>query len=176
LRQSLSVKEALMSFLNKKILFSLTLCFCFLTAIGSAAQTVKVGVYENKPLVFKSENGSYQGLCIDILKEIAQRKEILNKLGFRVILAEDGREALDLFQANKGEFVAVILDLTMPHMDGVEAYRKLREIDKEIKVIVASGYSENDISERFAGKGLAGVIQKPFQLSGLREKLKIVLS
>ncbi len=64
----------------------------------------------------------------------------------------------------------------MPHMDGVEAYRELRQIDKDVKVIVASGYSENDISEQFTGKGLAGVIQKPFQLSELREKLKKALS
>ena len=128
----------------------------------------------------KEESNDWQGtgtiLLVDDEETIrALGKEMLNMLGFAVVMAEDGREALDVFQANKSDIVAVILDLTMPHMDGVEAYRKLRQLDKDIKVIVASGYSESDISERFSGKGLVGVIQKPFQLFELREKLKKAL-
>ncbi len=102
-------------------------------------------------------------------------KEMLNLLGFAVVTAEDGRQALEVFQANESDIVAVVLDLTMPHMDGVETYRELRQIKQDVRVVVASGYSENDISEQFAGKGLAGVIQKPFQLGELREKLKTAL-
>ncbi len=130
---------------------------------------------------FKEKSNGWQGtgtiLLVDDEETIrALGKEMLGMLGFTVVVAEDGRQALAVYQANKSDIVGVILDLTMPHMDGVEAYRELRQIDKDVKVIVASGYSENDISEQFTGKGLAGVIQKPFQLSELREKLKKALS
>ncbi len=143
-----------------------------LPALGRPASKINHQIKENS-------NG-WQGrgtiLLVDDEETIrALGKEMLNMLGFTVLVAEDGRQALAVFQTNRSDIVAVILDMTMPHMDGVEAYRELRQIDKDVKVVVASGYSENDISERFAGKGLAGVIQKPFQFSDLREKLKQVL-
>ncbi len=129
---------------------------------------------------FKELDNSWQGcgtvLLVDDEETIrALGKEMLNLLGFAVVTAADGRQALEVFKANKSDIVAVVLDLTMPHMDGVETYRELRQIDKDVRVVVASGYSENDISEQFAGKGLAGVIQKPFQLAELRKKLKTAL-
>ena len=128
----------------------------------------------------KEVDNGWQGrgtiLLVDDEETIrALGKEMLKLLGFDVVTAEDGRQGLEVFKVNQSEIVAVILDLTMPHMDGVETYRELRQIDKDIKVIVASGYSENDISDQFAGKGLAGVIQKPFRLFELREKLKTAL-
>ena len=129
----------------------------------------------------KEQDNSWQGsgtiLLVDDEETIrALGKEMLNLLGFDVVTAEDGRQALEVFRANESDIVAVVLDLTMPHMDGVETYRELRQIDKDVRVVLASGYSENDISEQFAGKGLAGVIQKPFQFPELREKLKKALS
>ncbi|MEA3332759.1 MAG: PAS domain-containing protein [Pseudomonadota bacterium] len=121
--------------------------------------------------------GSGTILLVDDEETIrALGKEMLKLLGFAVLTAADGRQALGVFKANKSDIVAVVLDLTMPHMDGVETYRELRQIDKDVRVIVASGYSESDISEQFAGKGLAGVIQKPFQLAAFREKLKTALT
>ncbi|MEA1921656.1 MAG: response regulator, partial [Pseudomonadota bacterium] len=129
----------------------------------------------------KDVDNGWQGsgtiLLVDDEETIrALGKEMLNLLGFAVVTAADGRQALEVFRVNRRDIVVVVLDLTMPHMDGVETYRELRQIDKDVRVIVASGYSENDISEQFSGKGLAGVIQKPFQLAELRAKLKTALS
>jgi YesN/AraC family two-component response regulator len=68
----------------------------------------------------------------------------------------------------------VILDLTMPHMDGEQAFRELRRIKPGLRVIVSSGYNEQDVARRFVGKGLAGFIQKPYKVSELGQKLREV--
>jgi PAS domain S-box-containing protein len=110
----------------------------------------------------------------DPVREVAQI--ILERLGFRVLAATDGREAVKLFRNHSKEIVCVLLDLTMPHMDGEEAYRELRKIRDDVRVILASGYNEQEITRRFDGKGLAGFIAKPFQVAALREKLREVLT
>jgi PAS domain S-box-containing protein len=96
---------------------------------------------------------------------------MLKRLGMTVIPASDGREAVDIFAHRSDEIDCVILDLTMPHMDGEQAYRELRRIDPEVHVIMSSGYNEQDVTQRFVGKGLAGFIQKPYEL----EKLVAIL-
>ena len=96
--------------------------------------------------------------------------EMLNALGFRVITANDGLQALEVFK-NQNDIACVILDLTMPHMDGEQCFRELRRLDREVKVIISSGYNEYEVTQKFAGKGLAGFIQKPYKLSALKEAL-----
>ncbi|GAB4303329.1 MAG: hypothetical protein Fur0034_19100 [Desulfuromonadia bacterium] len=97
--------------------------------------------------------------------------EMLREMGFSVTTAADGREAVRIFREDPG-FDLVILDLTMPHMDGEECYRELRRIDPGVRVVMSSGYNEQEITQRFAGKGLCGFIQKPYKLSQLKEVLK----
>ena len=94
--------------------------------------------------------------------------EMLKELGFDVVTANDGCEALEAYKSET-DFVFVILDLTMPHMDGEQCYRELRMLNPDVKVILSSGFSESEITQRFAGKGLAGFIQKPYKLSVLQE-------
>jgi CheY-like chemotaxis protein len=65
----------------------------------------------------------------------------------------------------------VILDLTMPRMDGAEAFSELRRMNPDVRVALASGYSEEEVSARFAGKAVAGVLQKPYTLGKLQELL-----
>jgi CheY-like chemotaxis protein len=65
----------------------------------------------------------------------------------------------------------VLMDLTMPHMDGAEAFGELRRLNPAVRVVLASGYSHEDVASRFAGKGLNGVLQKPYTLLKLRESL-----
>jgi len=96
--------------------------------------------------------------------------EMLKELGFSVITANDGRQALEVFK-NQNDIACVILDLTMPHMDGEQCFRELRRLDSGVKVIISSGYNEYEVSQKFAGKGLAGFIQKPYKLSALKEAL-----
>jgi CheY-like chemotaxis protein len=98
--------------------------------------------------------------------------QMLEHLGYTVLTAEDGREAVDIYNKRSNEINLVILDMTMPHMDGAEAFSELRVINPQVKVILASGYSKEDIGSRFAGKGLVGVLQKPFTVGILREMLK----
>jgi DNA-binding NtrC family response regulator len=83
---------------------------------------------------------------------------------------------LEIYRKHKDDITVVLLDLTMPHMDGTEAFTELRRINPDVKVILSSGYNESDTVNRFAGKGLAGFIQKPYRLNTLADKLKEVLS
>ena len=102
-------------------------------------------------------------------------KQMLDRMGFSVLTAPDGHEALEMFRKHANEIVCVLLDLTMPHMDGVDAFRAMRRLHPGVTVILCSGYNEQDATQRFAGKGLAGFIQKPYDMAVLREKLKKVL-
>ncbi|MBU5612986.1 PAS domain S-box protein [Geomonas sp. Red51] len=97
--------------------------------------------------------------------------DLLRQFGFDVITAADGREALELYRERRG-IVLVLLDLTMPHMDGEQCFRELRRIDPTVPVIMSSGFSEHEVSRKFAGKGLAGLIQKPYKLSSLRDVIR----
>ncbi len=96
---------------------------------------------------------------------------MLERLGFTVLTAVDGRDALELYRKRQSEISLVMLDLTMPHMDGAQAFGELRRINPDVRVILASGYSEEDVAARFAGKRLSGVLQKPYSLNKLRELL-----
>jgi len=101
--------------------------------------------------------------------------QMLNRLGFKAITAPDGRDAVALLRKNKNEIVCVLLDLTMPYMDGEETFHELQKVKPEISVILCSGYGEQEINKRFAKMGLAGFINKPFNLVTLKEKLDEVL-
>jgi len=103
-------------------------------------------------------------------------KHMAERFGFDVLLATDGIEAVELFRENSDDIACVLLDLTMPRMNGEEAFREMRRIDPHVSVILCSGYNKQDATQRFAGKGLVGFMQKPFQLSTLRETLQSVLT
>jgi CheY-like chemotaxis protein len=102
-------------------------------------------------------------------------KGMLEYLGFHVFTAADGQEALDVFQKHADEVVCVILDLTMPRMDGVATFKELRRIRPDVRVILSSGYNEEDATRRFVGEDLSGFIQKPYRLQDLRGKIDRVL-
>jgi PAS domain S-box-containing protein len=101
--------------------------------------------------------------------------QMLERLGYRVVTATHGRQAVEIFQAQGSEIECVILDLTMPEMGGEEAFRELRRVRSDIRVILSSGYNEQDVTQRFVGKGLAGFVQKPYTVAKLRESLNRVL-
>jgi PAS domain S-box-containing protein len=102
-------------------------------------------------------------------------KEMLERLGFRVVTAADGRQALATFRVHADRIVCVLLDLTMPHLNGVETFQELRGLRADLRVILSSGYDEQDVIQRFAGRGLAGFIQKPYTLGALQEVLRRAL-
>jgi PAS domain S-box-containing protein len=99
---------------------------------------------------------------------------MLNVLGFQVIEAADGAAAVELLRQDPAAVYAVLLDLTMPGMSGEETLGRLRAVRGDLPVIVLSGYSEKDVMDRFAGRELAGFLQKPFKLDALRERLRLL--
>jgi PAS domain S-box-containing protein len=93
----------------------------------------------------------------------------LSMYGFSVLTAENGLHAIEVFREHADEVKAVILDLTMPVMDGREALQHLRALRPDVKVIISSGYSEMDAVQKFSGDGLAGFLQKPYTARRLSE-------
>ncbi|RMG86614.1 MAG: response regulator, partial [Candidatus Dadabacteria bacterium] len=83
--------------------------------------------------------------------------------------AADGLEAVERLREEPGAFDLVLLDMTMPRMGGEEAFREIRKIRPGLPVILASGYNEQEATNRFAGKGLAGFIRKPYRMAELVE-------
>jgi len=103
------------------------------------------------------------------IRAIAQR--LLERLGFQVLTASDGREAVEVVREQGDRLTCVLLDLTMPHMDGEETFREIRRLRVDLPVVLSSGYSEQDVVQRFSGKGLAGFVPKPFSLPSLQTAL-----
>ncbi len=103
-------------------------------------------------------------------------KKILNGSGFEVVLAGGGEEAVEVFRKTSGQFAAVLLDLTMPRMDGEQVFRALQEINPKVLVLIMSGFNEQDTIDRFGGRGLAGFLSKPFNAEMLLSKLRAALA
>lgn len=102
-------------------------------------------------------------------------KSMLETAGLTVILAVDGQEAVEIFRERFDDIALTILDMTMPRMGGEEAFREIRRIKKDAPVILSSGYNEQEVINRFAGKGLAGFVQKPYQYQVFIEKARQAL-
>lgn len=104
---------------------------------------------------------------------------MLDKLGYKVELAIEGAEAIEIYKKAKESgrpFDAVILDLTNQFgMGGVEAIKKFLEIDPGIKAIIATGYSNDPIMSNFGAYGFRGVLAKPFTMDELRKGLEEAL-
>ncbi len=107
------------------------------------------------------------------LRELGQK--VLNRFGFDTIVACDGQEAVEIFEEKADEIVAVLLDLTMPRMDGVAAFQAMREIRPDVKVILCSGFSENEAMQRFPGQKLAGYVHKPYRITTLRSEIEKIM-
>ncbi len=101
---------------------------------------------------------------------------MLSKFGFSVALAADGREAVEAFRNEPDRFNLVLMDLTMPHLDGEVAFSELRRIRGDVRVILMSGFNEQEAVSKFTGKGLASFLQKPFGFEELSQVLRKVLS
>lgn len=103
-------------------------------------------------------------------------RRMLDKLGFSVLTAHDGLEALDRFEQYRNAIDCVILDLTMPNMDGIETFRRLQQMKPGIRIIMSSGYNEQDVTQRFAGQAFSGFIQKPYRFEELSRTLQKLFS
>lgn len=100
---------------------------------------------------------------------------MLESYGFRVLTAKDGPSGVETYRANAAQIKAIVLDYTMPQMDGEEVFHEVRKIRADARVLLVSGFNEADATGRFAGKGLAGFLQKPFTSETFKEKLRSIL-
>ena len=119
-----------------------------------------------------------KGMVLVVDDEPAVRRaagRLLSRIGFEMLEAAGGAEGVELFTAHAKRIRAVLLDLTMPHLDGVETFRRLRQLDPAVRVMVASGFSESEVSLRFHGGQPDAFVQKPFDLESMRAKLREVL-
>ena len=121
--------------------------------------------------------GSGTMLVVDDEETVrATARRMLERMGFAVLVAANGYEALEIFHREGVKIVGVLLDLTMPQLDGNATFTELRRLDPEIRVLLMSGFNEQDAIHRFAGKGLAGFIQKPFKIETLFTKLQAIFA
>ena len=103
-------------------------------------------------------------------------KKILEKFGFMVLSARDGREGVDIFSKRYTEIAAVLLDMSMPDLNGREVLRQMAQIRPGVQVILSSGYNEQNAVANFSGLELAGFVQKPYQPATLVRKFEQVLN
>ncbi len=118
--------------------------------------------------------------CILIVDDEASIREVtasmLEDMGFEILTAADGVEGVEMFRTHHNRVAAILLDMTMPRMGGEDAFSEMCRIDPDVKVILTSGYNEMDATSRFAGKGLAGFIQKPYTAEELGAKMSHILN
>ena len=122
------------------------------------------------------QKGSETILLVDdepMIIEIGQ--EILALLGYKVLTAASGREALDVYSANRDRIDLVIIDMIMPQMGGGELYDRLKQIDPDVRVLLCSGYSIDGQAREILNRGCKGFIQKPFNVSQLSVKVREIL-
>ena len=102
--------------------------------------------------------------------------QLLEKLGYTVLEARGGREAIQTYQENKDNIDMIILDMIMPDLGGSEVYDKIKTIDPGVKVLLSSGYSVDGQATEILKRGCNGFIQKPFNLKKLSRKIREVLN
>ncbi len=102
--------------------------------------------------------------------------ELLEELGYTVLSAMSGQEAIDVFQKDEDNIDLVIMDMIMPGMGGGETFDRLKEINPEVKVLLSSGYSINGQATKIIRRGCDGFIQKPFNMNQLAEKIQKILT
>jgi PAS domain S-box-containing protein len=103
-------------------------------------------------------------------------KRMLERLGFEVVVGSDGREAVELFAQHRDRIRVVVLDLTMPGMSGEDVFRSIRAAKPDARVVLASGYSADELASRLSAKGYAGFLQKPYTIEDLTRVLKSILT
>ena len=123
------------------------------------------------------ENINTKILIVDDQKVIREfLKDMANTDGYSTILAEDGQEALKLFENNYKDVGLAIVDIVMPRMYGNELYYKMKKINPDLKVLIISGHINEDIKKQLIKDGVDGYLPKPFDVKSTREQIRTLLS
>ncbi len=96
-------------------------------------------------------------------------------LGYEVLLAKNGQEALELYKNNQDKIDIILLDMIMPVMSGGETFDRVKEVNPKVKVLLSSGYSLEGEAKEILKRGCDAFIQKPFKIEQLSQKLREVL-
>ncbi len=120
--------------------------------------------------------GSGTVLLVDdeeVILEVGQ--ELLETMGYRVLLARNGQEAVEVYEMNRDNIDIVVMDMVMPKMGGGEAYDRMKEINPDIKALLSSGFSIDGEASEILERGCDGFIQKPFAMKDLSRKISEIL-
>ena len=109
----------------------------------------------------------------EIIRNVA--RDILHELGYDVLLASGGKEGVKVYADKKDVIDLVILDMIMPEMGGKETFKRLREINPDVKILISSGYGQDSLTEHVMDNGEAGFIQKPYNINEIAEVIKEVM-
>jgi CheY-like chemotaxis protein len=97
---------------------------------------------------------------------------ILKRAGYEVLEAGDGQEALDIFTEHSEFIDCVLLDFSMPRLSGEEVQQSIRKVSKDLPIVMMSGFSEEEVVERFRESGISGCLQKPVSSEQLLETIR----
>ncbi len=114
-------------------------------------------------------------LIDDDIMNIESLKGLLEEFGYKIMTAQSGKEGIEIFKRYYGDIQLVILDMILPEMSGGEILRKLQEINKNVRVLLSSGYCLNGETENILKMGCKGFIQKPFKIDELSYKIREAL-
>jgi len=101
----------------------------------------------------------------EMIKDLA--RDILARYGYRVLTAGGGEEAVEVYRQHKKEIAVVVLDIMLPDVGGREVFRRIREIDPEAQVIIASGYNQERDAADLLKEGALKFVQKPYRIDSL---------
>lgn len=135
-------------------------------------------MHVSEPLPQAADGWRGEGIALVVDDEAAVRaiaKVLLEHLGFEVLTAADGLEGVEIFEREHSRIRFVLLDTTMPNMDGEATLPELKRIRPDVRVLLTSGYDEREALSRFGEIGLAGFLQKPFTLEQLRDRVRAAL-
>jgi len=105
----------------------------------------------------------------ETVREVVRR--LLEREGVQVVTADNGANAVQIFRQHADEIALVLMDLTMPEMDGEQAFHAIRAIRSDATVVLSSGFSETEAADRLRRHGLAGFIRKPYTRSVLLHEI-----
>lgn len=109
----------------------------------------------------------------EVILDVSEK--VLKVLGYKVLVARGGAEAIEIFKKHQDSIDLVLLDIIMPHMGGGEAYDRLKEISPDVKVLLSSGYSIDGEASNIMERGCNGFIQKPFDIMQLSQSIRTIL-
>lgn len=136
----------------------------------------KMVIAPNKPAEVTMGEGKGTILLIDdedMIREVVSG--LLESLGYRILKADSGAEAVKIYQTNQNNIDLVILDMIMPGISGSETFDLLKVINPAVKVILSSGYSQNDMAASILERGCLAFIQKPFSIKDISAKIQEVM-